>query len=393
MNKSILKILFLGLLFHISGSISAMDGETIVFRTTQIDAHTGDQICIPVEVENFKDIVSLQFGVAFNPELLFYQVSYGAGLPDIRYGETRASQGELRMLWFDSALSPANLDDGTTLIEICFEVIGYNNESTTIEIKALDMLEVEIININDELVPYKVESGSIDIFNFLDCFMLPYCKEGLRLDYVENIEITPGILVEDYDYMLGCFNITEDDIRILDLTDPDAVPQRTITVNCSNLQKKIDIAILQVNNGQFPLTLCTTELQFNIIAADESCIQTKLSCYNPAACRDITINLDSTRTFIAYQDLVDIDDIESCALSFNTYTSITQDATELSTGFTLSCNEYGPKLPIIIFALKEFSDGSIVNLEMCTSVITMENINQVCLEYDIPRADPSLSQF
>ncbi|MEM6320069.1 MAG: cohesin domain-containing protein [Bacteroidota bacterium] len=109
-------------------------GDNLVNLST-LSAESGTTVCIPVTVNDFNSIASLQFSLQWDPAVLQFDEVKNFNLPDLNAGSfntTATSSGRTAMAWFDNTAQGVTLQDGATLFEICFEVIGATNANSTI---------------------------------------------------------------------------------------------------------------------------------------------------------------------------------------------------------------------------------------------------------------------
>ncbi len=107
--------------------------ELLNFPT--LSAEVGSTICLPVTVNDFNEIVSLQFSLEWNSSVLQFSEVRNFNLPDLTVGSFNtniSSEGRLPMTWIDNTTQGVTLQDGATIFEICFVVIGTVNQSSTI---------------------------------------------------------------------------------------------------------------------------------------------------------------------------------------------------------------------------------------------------------------------
>ena len=80
-------------------------------------------IRIPIKVKNFKDLLSIQYTLNFNPAALkFVGVNNIALNTDI--GTNHAAEGKVSFLWVDAKSEYKTLEDGSILFELVFERTG-----------------------------------------------------------------------------------------------------------------------------------------------------------------------------------------------------------------------------------------------------------------------------
>ncbi|MBX2927398.1 MAG: BspA family leucine-rich repeat surface protein [Saprospiraceae bacterium] len=95
----------------------------------------GQQVCLDVTTSNFTDIVGMQFSINYNPALLQLVSVGNLGLPDLTLANNFGlpipggfgglhPPGIITFAWTDPSISGVTLPDGTTIFQLCFNVIG-----------------------------------------------------------------------------------------------------------------------------------------------------------------------------------------------------------------------------------------------------------------------------
>lgn len=128
----------------------------------QVDANVGDQICLDLTVTGFMDILGAQFSLSYDPAVLQF-VSVGnfglPGLTETLFGlpvTNGTTPGVISLSWFDNSLNGVNLDDGSVIFEVCFDVIAtgdgavaFSNSPTAIEVTDANEQIVQGVTTND----------------------------------------------------------------------------------------------------------------------------------------------------------------------------------------------------------------------------------------------------
>ena len=130
-----------------NGSVS-VDGGTVTPPTTPptstgdalinisaMNAPAGSTVCVPVTVNDFNGIASLQFSLQWDPAVLQFAEVRSFNLPDLNansFNTTNVANGQTAMAWFDNSAQGVTLADGSTLFEMCFTVLGTNGNSSSI---------------------------------------------------------------------------------------------------------------------------------------------------------------------------------------------------------------------------------------------------------------------
>ncbi len=104
-----------------------------------LDADVGTEICIPLIVNNFLEIISFQFTITFDPNIIqFTQKLDPSNLPSFdpvtSCNLTDVANGNIGIIYFNQNLNGVCLPDGTEIVSFCFNVIGDPGESSTITI-------------------------------------------------------------------------------------------------------------------------------------------------------------------------------------------------------------------------------------------------------------------
>jgi gliding motility-associated-like protein len=102
-------------------------GETVT-------AACGTETCISFTVQNFVDVASMEFALVYDPSVIeFVRIQDYAPLQSFGGGSTNlVSPGQIRVVWTSPNVANESLPDGTTLFEICFNVLGPGGTSSSI---------------------------------------------------------------------------------------------------------------------------------------------------------------------------------------------------------------------------------------------------------------------
>ena len=110
-----------------------------------LSAGNGSSICVPIVVNRFTSIASVQTGLTWNSDVLQFTGLNEVGVQGVSTNDQNADDGELRLLWLIGlGDDPVTLEDGTTIFEVCFDVIGNTGQSTNIRFESLPNFAIEI---------------------------------------------------------------------------------------------------------------------------------------------------------------------------------------------------------------------------------------------------------
>lgn len=120
---------------------TAMDNkppsDSLTVRIESGDVKVGESICLPVTVYDFRNILSVQFSVAWDTTALKFQRVENFGMRDIydnSFGKTMTESGYLAFLWYDQHLLGKSQKDGFGLFDICFEAVGEAGAHSQVEV-------------------------------------------------------------------------------------------------------------------------------------------------------------------------------------------------------------------------------------------------------------------
>lgn len=123
-------------------SLSYSQPLTMVLPDTS--AVSGDSLDLELRVRDFSRIVSMDFSIAWNPEVLEY-LSFSKGdLSNTALGSTSSANGILRFSWFDINGIGQTLADNSAIVRLQFRVSGNPGDSTLIRIQN-EPLPIEIV--------------------------------------------------------------------------------------------------------------------------------------------------------------------------------------------------------------------------------------------------------
>ena len=141
MLSNMRKLIFLFFLL-----ISFNSYSQVVFYFQNNQDTTGSQISIPVYVNGFTDIVSMQGSITFDASVISYLNVSNFNLPGMsisNFGTNQSGQGILTYSWYDASLQGVTVVDSTFLFSIDFTVIGapgqnsivsFSNTPTSLEV-------------------------------------------------------------------------------------------------------------------------------------------------------------------------------------------------------------------------------------------------------------------
>ena len=141
-----------------------MEVRNVFVRADSLVGKPGTIQCIPYSLRGFKnvntfqvalgwDTLKLRYDTVRNLTVLNHFTAANFGLRD---------PGDLRVIWIDFDVDGETLPNGTTLFEVCFELVGSAPDTADI-IYNREILNTEIENVNGDTLAVKAFPGQIII--------------------------------------------------------------------------------------------------------------------------------------------------------------------------------------------------------------------------------------
>lgn len=130
----------------------------------------GETGCVPVTVDNFTSIQSLQFAIHWNPALLHFEYARNLNLPGWGHSDIVPdhAKGLLKTAWGTPSGLGVTRTNGATLYELCFKAIGSDETA--------DMLKIDGTGFTAEAI----NDAGIDLampgFGVADTVFIDHCS-------------------------------------------------------------------------------------------------------------------------------------------------------------------------------------------------------------------------
>lgn len=152
---------------NISGSFS---GPTLIIGHET--GPSGATVCVPVTVNNFTDIQTMDLGITWQTSILTFShlqncnptlgLNCTGPFPNSNFG---VNNNILNVSWFDPS-NGVNLPNGSVLFEICYNVQGNMGQSNTVNwINNPPQAKIELRNSNGVIQQVNTQNGSVTIGN------------------------------------------------------------------------------------------------------------------------------------------------------------------------------------------------------------------------------------
>ncbi|HLF62849.1 MAG TPA: gliding motility-associated C-terminal domain-containing protein [Saprospiraceae bacterium] len=140
--------------------------DTIIVSFDCGQVMLGDQICIPVNIENFTNVTTFSLLITWDPLVLDFaslqNEVFSGGAWNV------AGPNDLRYIWSDLLGNGQNLPDGTTLFEVCFEAIGVPSSTSIVNAPAFVLNPfntTEFANPDAEAIPFTTIPCFVEVIN------------------------------------------------------------------------------------------------------------------------------------------------------------------------------------------------------------------------------------
>ncbi|MEO0340529.1 MAG: cohesin domain-containing protein, partial [Bacteroidota bacterium] len=123
----------------------------------------GQQICLPVSVDGFDDILGVELLFTHDPAKFQYNMVQALNLTGLNasaFGEPGVGanpNNQLKLSWFDQTVSGVSVSDGTVIFELCYTALTDNTTGT------VAMSGAEIIDSGENIIPFNGNSGTITV--------------------------------------------------------------------------------------------------------------------------------------------------------------------------------------------------------------------------------------
>ena len=155
-----------------NGSVTVNCGgnptDGLIITAPDVTAGNGDQVCVDLTVENFVNLVSMQFSINYDPAILEFDMAQGFNLPGLGASQIgNPSAGNITVSWLaDDVVNGQTVPDGTDIVELCFTVIGANGSMSPISFSGTPTV-VEVTDV-DGPVDFNPVDGSVTVSGPVD---------------------------------------------------------------------------------------------------------------------------------------------------------------------------------------------------------------------------------
>ena len=168
--------------------------DPLTLTAPAVNGNVGETVCVDLTVEDFDNMISLQFSLNWNPNVLEFQSASAADLSNIQ--SNLESPGNLSVNWFDPQTNCNSLPDGASILNVCFEIVGNPGNVSPLEFSSTPTLLETAKCVDDAILGVVRENGSVTV-NFNDPDGLGITIDDATVDAGESFCL--DVTVDNFD--------------------------------------------------------------------------------------------------------------------------------------------------------------------------------------------------
>jgi hypothetical protein len=165
--------------------IDPQPNEQVTLALKSLTAAAGADVRVPVIVENFERIDTLQFTLAWDPQVLAFKALERFGLPiltEANFAMLKDSQGRTNRIafsWDDSNFVGVTRTNGASIFEVVFQAVGASGATSAITFVAEPTGAAATVNA--VTVPLTTQNGSVTVQSRMSGVVDYYASTGGRV--------------------------------------------------------------------------------------------------------------------------------------------------------------------------------------------------------------------
>jgi|GEM_PF-1284963 len=163
----------------------AIDNKPVQFKLPDVDVNEGELVCVDVTVEDFFEIVSMQYSIGWYSQVLQFESIECVNLPGCSTSTFNFfAPDRVAISWVEPSFTGLTLDDGDAIVQICFTGVGNCGQASPVFITDEPTI-IEVTNASDPGADIGIlkQDGSI----ITNCFN----PDGIGLIMADQ-EVCPG---------------------------------------------------------------------------------------------------------------------------------------------------------------------------------------------------------
>jgi hypothetical protein len=156
---------WLATLFVFAGIAGAGAQSAVTLSAGRTSGAVGSSVCVNVSVGGFRKIISMQYSMKWDPQVLELTGVKDFRLPFLNqenFGLSKAKAGQLTFVWIDNNLKGITLPDGSPVFQLCFRVKGKAGTAGAISFSN-QPTPYEVVNVYEQLLQLVGIKGEIKV--------------------------------------------------------------------------------------------------------------------------------------------------------------------------------------------------------------------------------------
>ena len=175
-------------------------------KFAQVTAAEGEQICMDVTVQDFTDMLGMQYTLNYDPGVLQFESITNTNLAGLSAGGNfgNPSPGKITVFWFDQSVAGVTLPNDTRIYSICFTVLQETPASVTLG-DSPTAIEFSSLN-SSSAIAYEVCEGSVNGGGNTggnDCTITGFGLELGNITAAQGTQACIDFKVQDFELITG----------------------------------------------------------------------------------------------------------------------------------------------------------------------------------------------
>lgn len=139
--------------------------EKLMLLVKDQQVEQGSSFCLDVQVQQFNQILSMQYTMHWDPEILKFSKVDNFKLKDLsanNFGTNKVTIGNLPISWYDLNVRGLSVPDNTAIYQVCFDAIGQSGQRSSINFDG-NPVTIEISNSTGKVIQFSSRVSKIDI--------------------------------------------------------------------------------------------------------------------------------------------------------------------------------------------------------------------------------------
>lgn len=156
---------------NMSSLHASMVSDTFTLSAPSTNAGPGETVCFPISVCGFKNLLTVQFSMSWDPGLMHFEDLQNINLPpgtDIFGTPPATAPGSFTFSYdVDDIINGKSLPDSSVIFELCFRIDGSNGDCAVLEFSSSPTV-IEVVDIAGAFLDVRHNDGKINIQSIQD---------------------------------------------------------------------------------------------------------------------------------------------------------------------------------------------------------------------------------